>query len=175
MNIQHGNSSFKALMNEMDGSTLMFQSSVLFDVLYLFNTTYTQVKRLYAWRGPKASRLCCSQRGSVMHKGSNVVSWITDFKDRPHFVCVESSVSHRQLSSSASGDCTVTYSTSQVCVCTHAEAGTIWEWLWIAHTNWARYLKFYSPQIQSWSLFVFVLWPLTMTILCYLYLDITDF
>lgn len=40
-----------------------------------------------------------SERSSVMHKDSGVISWITDYKDGPHFVCVERSVLDRQQSS----------------------------------------------------------------------------
>lgn len=52
-----------------------------------------------------------------MHEDSSVVSWITDYKDRPHFVCVESSVSYRQESSAALPQESVTYSTSQKSEC----------------------------------------------------------
>ncbi len=38
-----------------------------------------------------------------MHKDSSVVSWITDYKDRTHFVCVESSVLDKQQSTVVKG------------------------------------------------------------------------
>lgn len=56
----------------------------------------------------------CSERGSVMHEDSGVVSWITDYKDRPRFVCVESCVLYRQQSGKGLPQETVLLPTAQV-------------------------------------------------------------
>lgn len=110
----------------------------------------------------------CTERGSVMHEDSGVVSWITDYKDRPRFVCVESCVLDRQQSGKELPQETVLLPTAPVkCVW----VCTLWHCLihtWetqnaefmnspsLACTLRPRYLKFWlnSPQAQSLNLSV---------------------
>lgn len=97
-------------------------TSLLCCLFYSLYTADTHVRKkafMQAWGGLEASSPSCLQRGSVMQEVTGVASWITDDKDRPCFVCLESVVSDRQRSSytAASGDCTVTCSTSRTSEC----------------------------------------------------------
>lgn len=86
---QQSNSSFTALMKKMDGSTVVSQTSS--NVQYAVEVFYPHEEAKSTERRGRIQPLR-SERGSVMHEDSGVVSWITDYKDTGHALFVSRAV-----------------------------------------------------------------------------------